>query len=293
LKKLFSNKIFLLIIATLLVVAIIIFDSMPGKPLQSLTAPISAVVNPVQQMFSSAGGKISGFFSAISEGMALREENETLKKEIERLEFELTQSEEAVSRWEDLKNALNIRDKFEKFNFFSASVLTRESDEWFSIIRADSGTDDGIKMEENGSLAVVDVKSNLVGRVLSLDNTTTKILPILHEGFSVSAKVDTVNGIVVRVHGEALLKEKGLCKVDQIPLTGQLQVGDILVTSGTGGLFPPGIPIGEIVSIEKESELSSYATLRPFVNIAELNDVLIMTEKTEGTGNTSDETKDK
>lgn len=277
-KKLFSNKIFILILVTLLILAIIIIDSMPNKPLQGLTSPVSRTLNPVQSLFSSGGGKISDFFAAISDGMTLRKENEDLKNQVTVLEYELEKRKEAQERLDEFKEAFHVKDKFEQYDFFSAEVLTRESDEWFSIIRVSAGRDDGVRVEEGEALPVVDVASNLVGRVMSSDSTSAKVLPLLHEGFSVIAKVDKINGAVVRVHGEASLKERGYCKVDQIPSASQLEIGDVLVTSG-GELFPSDIPIGEIVAIEKESELFSYALLKPYADITQLRNILIMVAK--------------
>lgn len=121
---------------------------------------------------------------------------------------------------------------------------------------------------------------NLVGKVYSADFTSSKVLPVLHEGFTVSAKVNSVNGADVMIHGEVELKEKGLCMVDQIDENAVLKVGDELVTNGLGGLFPAGIPIGVIVSVDDSSPLSRYATMKPYVDIANLNDVFIMVPPT-------------
>ena len=278
-KRLFSNKIFLLILATLLIVAIIIFDSIPEKPLQKVVEPIGVVMDPIQHFFGGVGERVSGFFSAISDGMKMKEENEELKRQIAQLQMDLQQSEEGALRWEELKDAFHIMDKFQSYDFYGTSILTRGSDEWFSVIRVDAGRNAGIQMNEGQSLPVVDIYQHLVGRVSSIGNDYAKVVPLLHEGFSVSAKIDKINGAVVRVHGEALLKKEGLCKVDSIPADAQIQVGDVLITSGEGGLFPQGILIGEIVSVEKESELSGYAILKPYVNMEELRDLFIMVEK--------------
>jgi rod shape-determining protein MreC len=64
--------------------------------------------------------------------------------------------------------------------------------------------------------------------------------------------------------------------VDQIPENVELKVGDELVTSGKGGLFPAGIPIGVIVSVDNSSELSRYATLKPYSDVTSINDVFIL-----------------
>lgn len=275
-RRLLSNKLFILLLVTLLIVAVIIFSSIPGNPIHGITTPFSYVLDPVQKGIKKIGDSISGFFVSVSDGMSIRSENEALKAEIAELEYEVAQGEEAKRRWEELKDAFQIKDSFENYTIIGTAILTREADEWFSVIRIDSGSNDGISVNSEESYAVVDARMNLVGRILSADEESAKVLPLLHEGFSVSAKVNTVNGAVVRVTGETSLKQDGLCKVSRIPALIDLKVGDELVTSGQGGLFPAGIPIGVIVSVDYSSNLERSATLQPYVNITEIKDVFVM-----------------
>ncbi len=277
LKKLLANKVFIVVLVALLLVAIIIFDSIQGNLVHNLSSPISVAMNPIQTAISGGGNSISDFFAAITDGIAIRQENNELKNRIAELEYQVKVKEEASLRWEELKDAFHIKDSFESYEIFGASILSREADEWFSVIRVAAGNHTGIHIsEENPSYAVVDAQMNLVGKVYSADFTSSKVMPVLHEGFTVNAKVNSVNGADVMVHGEVELKEDGLCMVDQIDENAVLKVGDELVTNGLGGLFPAGIPIGVIVSIDDSSPLNRYATMKPYVDIANLNDVFIM-----------------
>ena len=279
-RKLLANKVFILILVTLLIVAVIIFDKIPGSPVENITTPVSVIIDPVQKLVQGTGSKISDFFTAVSDGISIRQENADLKKQIAELEYEVQQGKEAAIRWQELKDAFFIKDSFENYDIHGSSILTREADEWFSVIRIDVGSSNGIQISDiNPSYAVVDVQMNLVGRIQSTDVSSSKVLPVLHEGFTVSAKVNTVNGAIVTVHGEVELKENGLCKVDQIPDQVSLQVGDVLVTSGAGGLYPAGIPVGVIMSVDNSSLLNRYATLKPYVDISSLKDVFIMVPK--------------
>ncbi len=275
-RKLLANKVFLLILTTLLIISIFIFDMIPGNPVHDVFSPVTLILDPVEHLVRGAGNKISSFFSAISDGVELREENEKLKDQVSELQYQVQQDEEAARRWEELKDALHIKDSFENYDIFGASILTREADEWFSVIRLDVGSSDGITQIDDSTYAVVDAQMNLAGRIMYMDKTSSKVLPILHEGFTVSAKVNAVNGAVVTVHGDIELKEQGLCMVDQIPNGVQLVVGDELVTSGEGGVYPAGIPIGVITSIDDSSSLTQTATLEPYVDISTLKDLFVM-----------------
>lgn len=280
LRKLLANKVFILILATLLLVAVIIFSNIPDNPVNKITTPVSVVIDPAQKLVQGSGNRFTDFIAAVSDGIAIRRENADLKKQVAELQYQVQQGEEATLRWQELKDAFHIKDSFENYDIYGSSILTREADEWFSVIRIDVGSNNGISISAaNSSYAVVDTQMNLVGRIQTTDVTSSKVLPVLHEGFTVSAKVNTVNGAIVTVHGEVELKEQGLCKVDQISDKAILQVGDELVTSGAGGLFPAGIPIGIIVSVDDSSKLSRYATLKPYVEILSLKDVFVMVPK--------------
>ncbi|MBN1891522.1 MAG: rod shape-determining protein MreC [Clostridiales bacterium] len=275
-RKLLSNKLFIVLLVTLLIIAVIIMSSIPGSRVHDISSPISFVVDPIQKGIKGVGEGFSDFIAAVTSGMEIRRENDRLRAEIAELEYQLSQGEEAIRRWEELKDAFRIKDTFENYQIIGASVLTREADEWFSVIRIGLGENDGLIITENESYAVVDARMNLVGRIMTTDLDSSKVLPMLHEGFSVSAKVNTVNGAIVWVSGETGLKQDGLCKVTRIPSTVELRVGEELVTSGQGGLFPAGIPIGVIVSVDNTSDLDHSAVLRPYVNLDEIKDVFIM-----------------
>ena len=275
-KRLLANKSFVVLMTVILMIAVIIIGLVPNSPINKLLSPIGKIVAPVQNLIKGGGDAISDMWAGITDGKAIREENEQLKAEIAQLQYQLTQNEEAAIRYEELREAFHIRDTFSNYEIYSASVLSREADEWFSMIRVGLGTRDGIEIATGSSFAVVDVRMNLIGRVVEINDSDTKILPILHEGFVVSGKVNTVNGVNLTIMGDAALKQDGLCLVTDIDENAVLEAGTEIVTSGDGGLFPQGIPIGVIESVDYSNPLNITATLRPYSDIGNINDVFVM-----------------
>jgi rod shape-determining protein MreC len=275
-RKLLTSKWFIVLMAVLLILTAIILGALPGSPLNKVLKPVGGVANPVQRFIKTSGDKASDFWAAISDGIAIRNENEELRAEIAELQYQLTQNEEAGIRYEELRDAFHIRDTFSNYDIFGASVLSREADEWFSIIRIGLGNTDGIYLESGDSYAVVDVRMNLIGRVIEINEDDSKVLPLLHEGFVASGKVNAVNGASVVVQGDAALKQDGLCLVTGIDENTVLEPGTEIVTSGDGGLFPQGIPIGVIETVDYTNPMNITATLRPYADIGDLNDVFVM-----------------
>ena len=275
-KKLLKSKWFIALIVLLVLAAGAILSLLPGSPVKNLLKPVQLVSSPAQSLVKSAGDTLADFWAAITDGIAIREENRALKEQIADLRYQLTQNEEAALRYEELKDALHIKDMFSNFDIYGAAILSRESDEWFSTIRLNAGANDGIALEEGNSYPVLDVEMNLVGRVIETSDTESRVLPLLHEGFAVAGKVNEVNGATFMVAGDAELKRQGLCLVKDVDPDVTLKPGMEIVTSGDGGLFPEGIPIGVIESVDYSNPLQVTATLRPYSQIGKLEDVFIM-----------------
>ena len=262
-KKLLKSKWFVSLVVLLVLAACAILSLLPGSPVKKLLKPVQSVSSPAQSIVKRAGDTLTDFWSAITDGIAIREENRALKEQIADLRYHLTQNEEAALRYEELKEALHIKDMFSNYVIYGASILSRESDEWFSTIRLNAGKADGIVLEEGNSYPVLDVEMNLVGRVIETSDTESRVLPLLHEGFAVSAKVNAVNGATFMVYGDAELKRKGLCLAKDIDPDARLEAGMEIVTSGDGGLFPEGIPIGVVESVDNSNPLQVTAAIRP------------------------------
>ncbi len=275
-KKILTAKWFIVAATSLLLIAGVVLSLIPGSPLGFLKVPFAAIATPVQAFVKSAGDTLSDFWAALTDGMAIRQENEDLKDQIADLQYQLTQNEEAAIRYEELKEAFHIRDTFSNYDIYGASIISREADEWFSVITIAAGKTDGISVEDGESYPVVDVNMNLVGRVIEISDSNSKILPLVHEGFSVACKVNEVNGASMLVSGDASLKNSGLCIVTNIAEKAVLEPGTEIVTSGDGGLFPEGIPVGTIVEVDDSNPLQVTATLQPYTDIKDLEDVFVM-----------------
>jgi len=271
------SPLYFIVIVTISLVVLVIVSSFPGNFLNQLSSPFSVVLEPVQKSVLTVTELIRTGSSAVFEGARIRSENEALQLENATLRNQVTQLEEAGRQYAELKTALQLKDKYDRYEIIGGRLMTREIGAWFDVFRIDIGISDGLVVSETESFAVVDAQSRLVGRILSTDATSAKILPVIHEGFAVSGKIDSVNGDLLRVRGDYDLKDQGLCMVDQIPMTASLHVGDVLVTSGLGGIFPAGIEIGEIIEIrEALSVQNRQAILRPSVDMQNVSVVFVM-----------------
>ena len=85
-RRLLTNKRFLTIVSLLIILAVIVLGSLPGSPLNVVLKPIGAIVNPIQKAVKYTGNSITSFWVALTDGMAIRNENEQLRAEIAELQ---------------------------------------------------------------------------------------------------------------------------------------------------------------------------------------------------------------
>jgi len=277
LKKVKFNKIFIVLIITLLVMSLLVYSSIPGSALHVMTSPVSFITNPIYSVVTGVSKSIKGFYESFTESEKIRNENLKLKDENLELQQKVKELEENGRRWEELKSALNIRDTYSDYTIIGAGVLTREIGEWFDIFRINAGIRDGIIIDGFSSYAVVDSNMNLVGRIISSDYSSSKVMPVLNEGSTVSGRINTPGGLTVRVRGDFILKELSKCRVDNIADIAAISIGDEVVTSGLGGLYPPGIPVGVITEIINGGQSSERrAILEVYSDYKVLTDVFIL-----------------
>ena len=142
-RRLFSNKWFIIALIALFLVAIIILGAIPNSPLDKVLTPLRTVANHVQSFIKGCGTKVDDYWAAITDGVAIRKQNVELSEEIARLQHEVNKGEEAIIRYEELKDAFHIRDTFSNYDIYGASIISREADEWFSVITIAAGETDG------------------------------------------------------------------------------------------------------------------------------------------------------
>ena len=159
-------------------------------------------------------------------------------------------------------------------------ILTEDLGVWFDVLKIDLGIRDGVAVTEMKTYPVLDAQSNLVGRIMSSDSVSGKILLLTGEGFAVSGRIVRTEGAVVRIRGDVRLMDNGQCLIDRIPTGASIRVGDKIVTSGLGGVFPAGIPIGIVVSVDENTTmLERSAVLAPYADFASLDTVFVMIDR--------------
>lgn len=201
-------------------------------------------------------------------GHGLGEENRLLKRRVEQLESENAQLREARISYERLRGDLRFVRQTQP-SPLAADVIGRRPDPKFDTIIINRGSQDGI-----GVNSVVVTARGLVGRVFETTPCTASVLMLTDQHSAAGARVQ-----------RAASRATGICKGDNSDLLSvvylrndaDIKSGDVIVTSGLGGVFPPGLPIGVVTSIAAEDgNILKRARVRPQVDFDRLEEVYVL-----------------
>lgn len=199
----------------------------------------------------------------------LRQENARLRSEVERLSQDLTVIREQAISARRMERLLELRPQ-PGYRAVAARVIARDPERWFSTLLVDRGSRDGVR--RNAAVATAD---GVIGRVIEVTPTAARVLLIgdSRSALSVLVQRSREAGIVEGRGGEML-------HLKYLSRTGDVAGGDLVVTSGLGGVFPRGLVVGRIVTINREpGTLQLEAEVKSAASVARLEEVVILVAK--------------
>ena len=234
---------------------------------------LGLVVTPLQQLSSNVSYAVSDAFDPLLRANDYKDENEALREEIRTLRQQLVDYEKVKKENEQYRQYLEMKEENKDFQFELAAVIGRSPDARFYSFTVDKGTVDGVALRDP-----VVTADGLVGYISEVGPTYSTVItildPTLHVGASDARTRDT--GIVI---GTVSLSAEEKCKLSYIDRESAVARGDIIVTSGVGGVFPKGLMIGTVEEVQVESHgMSLYAVIEPVVEVPSVKDVIIITE---------------
>lgn len=195
---------------------------------------------------------------------SLERENNILRKKVSDLSLEISQFEELRRENKRLRELLQFKERF-GFDTVSAEIIARDPNDWTGSFIIDKGSQDGVSKD-----SAVCSAQGLLGRVTEPGSNTSKVMLLTHPSFRIGGTLkDTrISGIVVG-------SGKGSAKMLYLPVDSEVNPGDAVITSGFSRIFPKGIVIGTVVSLEKsKTGLYKYAILRPSASSFRQEEVL-------------------
>ena len=198
----------------------------------------------------------------------LRQRIARLEEQLASRQIEIIQLREAASDYDRLGGLLSYTTALENQEFLTADVIAFDPSGIARSMIINRGTRDGVAV---GMPVVTDL--GLVGRIVRVSANAAQVQLIHDENSSVSARLQTT-----RAEGSIIGQASGVLRMTFIDLDENITQGDLVITSGLGGNFPPDLVVGQVTSIRQfEFELFQEAEVRSLINFDLLEFVLVIT----------------
>ncbi|MDD4179922.1 MAG: rod shape-determining protein MreC [Candidatus Margulisbacteria bacterium] len=229
---------------------------------------LTSAVYPFQYVAAGVWGWTTGVPANIIHLRNLSSDHAILKDKYNAALIKLAVKDELAAENKRLSEALGFKARSRYgSSMMAAKVIGRSGGSWLSLIEVNKGSLQGVRVD----LPVVAV-SGLVGRVVEVSSLSSKVQLIVDPLSAVAAASQRSRdqGVVSGYSFDRLA-------MNYVGTGAEISAGDLIVTSSTSGLFPPGIPIGTVTSSEKkESDLFYKITVRPAANLSRLEEVFIL-----------------
>ncbi len=254
-----------------------------GGPLKSAAGYVFV---PMQKGINSFGKTISDKVTEFRTLSKVMDENKELKAQVEDLTTQLTTNKLEQYELDNYRELFDLDAKYPSYNKVAASVIAKDSGNWFSTFTIDKGKNDGIDVGMN-----VLAGSGLVGIVTDAGQNYAKVRCIIDDSSKVSGMVSTTeDNLTVSGNIKTMNESKVITFSELKDDDNKVQVGDPVVTSYVSDRYQQGILIGYVTTIEDNSNnLTKSGTITPVVDFEHLENVLVITElKNTGTDSKED-----
>jgi rod shape-determining protein MreC len=262
----------LILVAVLLIVPLGVFLAHAKRPSERsrLDRAVVWLATPAEK---AVGWTVTGALEAWNGYVALRGAHQRaadLAKQVRGLELERQQLLASRAEAERLHRLLSFAEAAPERHYVGARVIgIRLSTVGRQLLTVDRGSDDGI-----APMMPVVVAEGVVGRVHAVAAKSADVLVLTDLNSSIAVRVERTRARA-NVRG---LGKTDLCRLDYALRTEDMIEGDPLVTSGTDGVFPRGLPVGKVTQLERRAHgLFQDARVTPAVDVTRLEEVLVMT----------------
>lgn len=236
---------------------------------------VNTISYKIVSFVTGTGKMIGGVFTKgfdYFEGVKdIKTENAKLLEENTKLKYSLVEIPLIKEEIEALKIKLGIKENYNHLDLAYADVLLRDYGNWNETFEINKGSKQGLKEKQT----VISSKG-LVGYISKVGENTSTVKTILDPSTAVSIEIASINKVAL-VKGDFQLKKAGNLKLVYIPIDTDISIAETVYTSGIGGLYPKGIPVGTIIKVvNRKNEIDRYAVVKPLHNIYDIKSVAII-----------------
>jgi rod shape-determining protein MreC len=262
-----SGYLFLAVILGHLLLISAQVNSRTGVPV--LEQVTFGIFSEVQRGVSSAIGGVRRVWDGYIGLRHVKTENDRLKQQLADTQVALQAQRALADRARALEKLLELRDRL-TLRTTAAEIIGAGATLEFRTVTIDKGTRDGLRPD----MAIIS-PAGVVGRVVVPSARSAKVQLLIDRNAAAGALIERsrAQGVVVGAGEERL-------RLENVSEAADIVVGDIVVTSGIEGMYPKGFVIGTIEAVEKSGPAYKRITVKPAVDFASIEEVLVVTTPT-------------
>ncbi|MBI4456379.1 MAG: rod shape-determining protein MreC [Acidobacteria bacterium] len=196
-----------------------------------------------------------------------RKQNRRLQQEIQQLRVDLQRLQELNRLYLRMESYQKFQSQFQ-YQTVGARVVGKSPPFWKSTFFLNIGSNDTVRADD----AVI-TPLGIVGRILSVAARTSEVELITNMGAAAGVLVGES-----RIQGIAQGNGNETLSIRYVSSQEQVHAGDLALTSGTDRIYPPGLPVGRVITAYNTTQISKEITLKPAVNLANVQEVLVLTD---------------
>lgn len=262
----------------LLTVAVVLLaGTIAAAALASGTSPLTSAVGTVFSPLSDAAAYISEKFDNFKGGFissrSYMDRVEELEEQVADYQSKLVDYEKLQKQVEAYEKFLGVKEKNPDFQFVAGTVIGRDAADVFGSFVLNCGSADGVAVGDP-----VISGEYLIGIVNETSPTSCTVLSVCDPKFSAAA-YEIRTGEAGYTQTTTKLGVQGVLKLSGLERDTAVAEGGIVCTSGVGGVFPRGLIIGTVTTVQKEEgDISYYAEVKPEIEISEVQDAFVITD---------------
>ena len=255
------NGILILIAAVLLALVTAVVSALLGGTADPLSNLANLITTPIRNGINAVVNWTGERYSDAFEQEQLKQENEELKQrvaELEQMEREYEAALQENARYRDLLDLRPSERSFDELE--SATVTARDASNWSSTLTLSKGSAHGV--------------------VAAVGTNWCTVRTLVDADTEMGGQIARTGGAAI-LEGDFALMGEGKLKLTFLPENSQLMSGDLVTTSGRGGVYPSGLPAGHVEEVRTDaSGVTQYAVLVPETDLDSLKQVFIIKDFT-------------
>ncbi|RLL47961.1 rod shape-determining protein MreC [Oceanobacillus piezotolerans] len=272
----FRNKRLLVFLIGFIVVVVLIGYSLGERDkLSTAEQLVNDTVGWVQSVINMPVGFVTNIYTNMNEFLNIYEENQILKEQLAGYKGLIYEVQELRDENQTLRDNLELTNSMRDYEPIQANVISRSPELWLEEVTIDTGTQDGVQKN-----MVVVTGEGMIGKIKTANQFTSKVQ--LLTGFDqfnrISAMISKEEGHDIFGMIEGFDKESNSLMFRIIEESEEdIGEGELVVSSGMGGVFPAGLIIGTVKEVVPDQYgLTRTALVEPAADVYDINQVMVL-----------------